>query len=903
MTMNTHTRTGPPVSFWISCSLAFLLVPTADVRAQARAFPGAIGFGTETEAGRDALPADIYQVTRLDDDFNNPAVGTLRYGIEKIPRARVIVFATSGVIHLRRDLIVRAVNGTVDAGNLTIAGQTAPYPGITLKNAGIKVIGHDVLIQHIAIRPGNFPDPEEEDTITSNDGAAGVWNLPGLDNRDCIKVEGTAGKTTNRVVIDHVTCNWATDELASTWGNFTSGLGPVTNVTFSNSLFANPIQYAGHDKGQHGYGVLVGVSSSQVSLIRNVMAFNWSRNPLIRDHTAGAQVVNNFIYRPGPFDTSPMVIGSVREDPDDPPDPDPNEFGAVPMTVSAIGNLVIRHPDEFWRDRVWDNQPNGFMIVGTATSELTLHLKGNQVYNPDPPHGPAWSPADPTDDAQQYTAPFYKANRLPRATPAADPYANSGGVAWTPLIGSAPFLEGQIVRRAGKHPALRDPIDTTLVNQIATRTGTWLEMLDWTENPWQPIDVANTRELLIPANPGTDPDGNGYTMLDEWLHDWAGAVQGTNLVGRFDTFTAAGTAKWNTAPWNAAPPSTTGTWTVSGGKLRQASTTLGARAVMGRSEWTDQVVEATVQPSAWGTTAFMAVYVRYRGYNDAYYMTLRDNKKIELKKITTAGGVTELHPGGIQLPASFDLTQPHRLRLQVVGTQLTGFLDGGQVISGSDSEIKSGAVAIGTHRVAASFDDVLASPFAATRAAVADDFEDANSTGWNTTEAGTSGAWTVPTDGSNRVFDQATNTLNARASWNTASGGDQSTQANVKVTSFGGNGFVAVYARYADLNNAYYVTLRNTRLLELKKIRGANTVATLANVQLPGDFDLTKWHTLRIDVTGSSTPALKAYVDGELMLEGTDTTGTPVLTSGKGAVGTYLAAARFDDIVLGVPSP
>src|SRR5690349_18887771 len=98
-------------------------------------FPGAVGFGTTTKAGRDAVDDiyHIYHVTRLDDpDYKVPPFGTLRNGIETQTGPRVIVFDVSGVIELRRDLIVRATTASADQGYLTIAGQTAPYPGITL---------------------------------------------------------------------------------------------------------------------------------------------------------------------------------------------------------------------------------------------------------------------------------------------------------------------------------------------------------------------------------------------------------------------------------------------------------------------------------------------------------------------------------------------------------------------------------------------------------------------------------------------------------------------------------------------------------------------------------------------------------------------------------------------------
>src|SRR5690606_40305150 len=93
---------------------------------------------------------------------------------------RVIIFDVSGVIELDSDILLSDSKG--DRGYLTIAGQTAPPPGITLKNYGIAIRSHDVLIQHIAIRPG------------TDSGAFG--------NRDAIKIEAPVGTATHRIVIE-----------------------------------------------------------------------------------------------------------------------------------------------------------------------------------------------------------------------------------------------------------------------------------------------------------------------------------------------------------------------------------------------------------------------------------------------------------------------------------------------------------------------------------------------------------------------------------------------------------------------------------------------------------------------------------------------------------------------------
>src|SRR5207249_1530842 len=84
------------------------------------AFPGAQGFGANAIGGR---TGDVYHVTSLAD---TSTLGTLRYGISNAPAGgRTIVFDIGGTIVMTADL-------NIHKSNLTIAGQTAPGPGITL---------------------------------------------------------------------------------------------------------------------------------------------------------------------------------------------------------------------------------------------------------------------------------------------------------------------------------------------------------------------------------------------------------------------------------------------------------------------------------------------------------------------------------------------------------------------------------------------------------------------------------------------------------------------------------------------------------------------------------------------------------------------------------------------------
>src|SRR6185503_2568534 len=135
--------------------------------------PCAFGFGMDTRAayGGDAPPT-IYRVTTLDDASPAPT-GSLREAVEA-PEPRVVVFEISGTIRLVKELEVRTPY-------LTLAGQTAPSPGILIRDYGFAIYSHDVLMQHVRIRPGWDPAVQNCNvgvyTYFTDDGALNAHDL------------------------------------------------------------------------------------------------------------------------------------------------------------------------------------------------------------------------------------------------------------------------------------------------------------------------------------------------------------------------------------------------------------------------------------------------------------------------------------------------------------------------------------------------------------------------------------------------------------------------------------------------------------------------------------------------------------------------------------------------------
>ena len=180
---------------------------TAIAQEEIPAFPGAEGHGRYITGGRGG---QIVHVTNL----NDKGAGSLREAVSK-PN-RIVVFDVGGIIALASDLTIK--------DNITIAGQTAPAPGITLRYYTIRE-GNNNIIRFIRFRRG-----EEVDV---NDGADATWQR---------------GKT--GMILDHCSFSWSIDEIASFYDN--------RNFTMQWCTLGEALANPGHTKGEHSYGGIWG---------------------------------------------------------------------------------------------------------------------------------------------------------------------------------------------------------------------------------------------------------------------------------------------------------------------------------------------------------------------------------------------------------------------------------------------------------------------------------------------------------------------------------------------------------------------------------------------------------------------------------------------------------------------
>lgn len=294
--------------------------PTAT--QDAPAFEGALGWAAATPGGRGGK---IVKVTTL--AASGP--GSFKEAIET-KGARIIVFEVGGVIDLGKQTLV------IDDPFVTIAGQTAPSPGVTLIRGGIDIRAHDVIVRHLRIRPGDLGEARGsgwgEDAIST----VGAYN----------------------VIIDHCTLTWATDENLSASGPRFTGKTPDEwrkgtshNITFSNNIIAEGLADSTHPKFEHSKGSLIHDNVSNILIYGNLYAHNVERNALFKGGVHGA-MVNNFIYDPGqravhynlqalewgdaPFEKGQMtLVGNVMR-------AGPSTVDGLPfVTIGGEGDLAL----------------------------------------------------------------------------------------------------------------------------------------------------------------------------------------------------------------------------------------------------------------------------------------------------------------------------------------------------------------------------------------------------------------------------------------------------------------------------------------------------------------------------------------------------------------------------------
>ncbi len=419
-------------------------------------FPGAEGYGSESIGGR---KGKIIEVTNLNDS----GPGSLRAAIEQ-PDPRIIVFTLGGTIELDSSL-------EIIHPYITIAGQTAPGDGITLKNSNenmfdtLIISTHDVIIRYIRSRPG----PPNE--ISSNGDALEIL-----------------GPEAFNIIIDHCSFSWGIDEVVSTWYD-------AHDITIQWSIISEGLNCSLHAKGCHGMGLLLGSDGSRnISIHHNLFAHNVQRNPLIQ--TSGmVDFINNVIYHTG---FTPITIN--------------DNYGVV--KVNIIGNYLKQiDSDNDFLLSVNGETGNGieiFLMGNITPSRNNDNLPDDLVVKND---GRKWLVSSQIESAYITT------------TKAIDAYDQV-------LLdaGSSKYLSS-----LGTFIARRDSVDTRIINDVRNSSGDFidnpLQVGGWpdlsegkslidSDHDGMPDDweLKFGLDHQNPTDSSMDFDKDGYTNVEEFLN-------------------------------------------------------------------------------------------------------------------------------------------------------------------------------------------------------------------------------------------------------------------------------------------------------------------------------------------------------------------------------------------------
>jgi pectate lyase len=432
-----------------------------------RAFPEAEGFGAYTPGGRGGR---IIEVTTLDDS----GPGSFRDAVST-SGPRIVVFRVGGTIDVCKNNQQLLINNP----HITIAGQTAPGDGITLKlsssciYSALYINTHDVVIRHLRIRPGR------------GQGSTG----------DAISVLGNS----YNVILDHLSLSWAPDENI----NLSRG---ARDFTLQWSILSEPLAIGPSD---YAYNALIAddegfTGTGNISLHHNLFTHGLYRNPQI--NIAGViDVVNNIIYN---YKTMGMRVWNIYD---------------KPARANIVGNYFIPTSSTTGptREIITQNTP------GRGYSPLSVYVRDNI------------GPKRPTNDLPQTNSVTceHRAEAPITHIPCEDATFVSSTPFNTPPITttSAQNSYAPILANAGANPTRRDDVDNRVALDVINKTGIVIsntnEVGGWpilesgtplsdTDHDGMPDtwELTNGLDATNALDGNNDADGDIYTNVEEFLN-------------------------------------------------------------------------------------------------------------------------------------------------------------------------------------------------------------------------------------------------------------------------------------------------------------------------------------------------------------------------------------------------
>lgn len=402
------------------------------------AFPDAEGFGRFVTGGRGGK---VMIVSNLED--HGP--GSFREAAEaKGPR--IIVFSVSGTIHLTKPLAIR--------GDATIAGQTAPGDGICIADHPVGLGGHNIIIRYLRFRMGDRYQNK------------GMVHGSGSD-------DAFGGVKKNRIMVDHCSMSWSTDEVCSLYAG--------DSVTLQWNIISEPLNYSYHfengdkDFEKHGFGGIWG--GVHASFHHNLFAHCNSRTPrfdgIRNSPQENCDFRNNVIYNWG-------------------------------------GNNVYAGEGGTY------NIVNNYYKWGPSTSKRVRNRVVNPFKRADIPFGKFYVDGNYVDGDADVTRDNWKGVTMDQGTDA-DAQAAKLAAPFTaaPITTqSATDAYTSVLKYAGAILPTRDTLDARIIRDVQNRTGAHIDVqggyphgtaYELTTKAWPAL-------RSLPAPTDTDKDG----MPDEW---------------------------------------------------------------------------------------------------------------------------------------------------------------------------------------------------------------------------------------------------------------------------------------------------------------------------------------------------------------------------------------------------
>jgi hypothetical protein len=287
------------------------------------------------------------------------------------------------------------------------------------------------------------------------------------------------------------------------------------------------------------------------------------------------------------------------------------------------------------------------------------------------------------------------------------------------------------------------------------------------------------------------------------------------------------------------------------------------------------LITADVRPTAFDDdTRWVGVVARYVDANNMYYMTIRANNTVLIRK-NVNGVVTTL--GGYTMPVKIGTN--YRVALEVVGNRLTFYLNGQRItaVYDQDNSLPHGRAGVRTYRATADFDNVIITPAPFQVLGGGPYYSDISM--FDVVD----GSWTT---GGIFELNQASTNGQARVLHGHPTD-DQVVNVAASLNSIGpdpsGSHWIGAMVRYTDPSNYYYVTLRSSNDLSLRKL--VNGVITeLAHK--PFTLKMGQPYRLRIEAIGTK---IVVYLNDSVWVQASDSSHP----QGRSGLITYRAAARF----------